>query len=156
MSKRPSLLVVLAIIPFLPGCYFFSGGNAMPVFSGWGDALTFSVLGGVSKSSPAQAGFGGQFGVPLSSSDTGTLIALGSYEFSSWDGGHDNVFSFGLQSRSRWGQEANARGVGAEVIYHRWICKSEDLGFCGNSPAANGLGINGLFVQPVADGAFNR
>ena len=105
-----------------------------------------ALAGTVSKSSHAQPGVSVRAGVPVASMGPASVLAIGSYEHSSWDGGHDDVYSGGLQLRA---QPLGSSGliVGGEAIYHRWICKSDMDAGCGDSPAAIGLGLHGLLVK---------
>lgn len=113
------------------------------------------AFGAVSKSSPAQTGFGAAATAAVGAVGGVGLRATGGYEYSMWDGGHDDVLSLGLQGRRSLSGEAGSLSLGGEAVYHRWICKSDELAGCGESPAANGLGLNGLVFWPVADGKVN-
>jgi hypothetical protein len=117
--------------------------------------LTIEVLTAVSKSSPAQLGFGAAATVHVGTAGALGLRAMGGYEYSMWDGGHDDVLSLGLQVRQPVLGESGTLSFGGEAVYHRWICKSEALLGCGDSPAANGLGLNGLAFLPIANGRAN-
>ena len=121
-------LLVLILACTLSGC---SGG---PYASG-------------SKSSPAQFGAGLRGTAPITTLGPASISAVGSYEYSKWDGGHDDVFSGGIQLRGR--PVGSGLILGGEAIYHGWICKSDAEAGCGDSPAANGLGLHGLILKPL-------
>jgi hypothetical protein len=112
--------------------------------------MLLAVHAAVSKSSPAQPGLGAQLGVPVASVGPASAVAIGSYEYSSWDGGHDDVFSVGMQLRGRVGMSSRGVLVGVEGVYHRWICRSDASAACGDSPAAHGVGLNGVLLKPLA------
>ena len=142
MNARKGRRCALAMVLLMAGCAT-PGTPVVPI-------LLLAVNAAVSKSSPAQPGIGAQVGVPVASFGPASAVAIGSYEYSSWDGGHDDVFSVGMQFRGRVGTSSTGVILGGEAVYHRWICKSDASAGCGDSPAANGLGLNGVVLKPLA------
>ncbi|MFT5435191.1 MAG: hypothetical protein ACI9OJ_005908 [Myxococcota bacterium] len=106
--------------------------------------VLLSPFVGVEKSSPTQTAAGVRVGVPLAESEAGTLLGLGGVQFQSFDGGHDVVYTIGLQGR----RQLNESGtwVGAEGTYNNWRVSD---GF--QDPAANVFGLGGLAGRPIGD-----
>ena len=146
MPKIRPILAALAAVVALTGCQ--SAPTSLPL-------IAIQAFAAVSKSSPAQTGFGGSATLGIGAVAGVGLRAAGGYEYSMWDGGHDDVLSLGLQARRSLSGVPGSLSLGGEAVYHRWICKSDDLAGCGERPAANGFGLNGLVFVPVAGGKAN-
>lgn len=107
-------------------------------------AILVAPFVAVEKSSPTQTGAGVRVGVPLANIEGGTLLGLGGVQFQSFDGGHDVVYTVGIQGR----RELNESGtwVGAEGTYNNWRV-SDGM----QDPAANVFGLGGLAGRPIGD-----
>lgn len=97
-----------------------------------------------------QTAAGVRLGVPLAEAQAGTLLGLGGVQYQSWDGGHDMVYTVGLQGR----RQLNESGtwVGAEGTYNNWRTSE---GFADENPVATVFGLGALAGRPIGDGGLS-
>jgi hypothetical protein len=95
-------------------------------------------------SSPWQTGLGVRGNVRAAASDAGALYVLGSYQRQWFDGGHDNVFSLGLQGRRIVAEGGTF--VGPELTYNNWRVSDG-----GSDPISQVIGAGVIVGHPIGE-----
>ena len=107
------------------------------------------------KSSPTQFGVGLWATPQVAETESGAIHAVGAVQRQSWDGGHDNIFTAGLQLRRPLGDGA---WYGAEANYNNWRVHPESVspgfespGLSDITPVSHVVGLGGLYGRPLGE-----
>ena len=99
-------------------------------------------------SSPWQFGVGARVTAEVAESEVGSLRGLVGVQRQWFDGGHDNIFTVGLQGRRPLKADQPERTwIGGELTYNNWRVQDDFT-----NPVSNVIGLAAMAGHPLGEG----